>query len=619
MEESLKALRIRLKARKILVSSSHNELAIVVDHLFLRKESERYQTARALYDHCVANFPDCLALKLLQVYQASSDGVTRFRSIYQLSETLTDLRNRDFKLSLDSLYEIRRALIPCLTMQETKESDIKILRRIVSCVAYNVVELHKGEWDELGDCILTLASSEPVNAFHVFVDLPTVYKGFINKFKHKILEEASKVFLDPYRVEHWSLALQTLVKMWIQLVNTGMRVELIDVLMEIQVFPFVSSVKKLIEMEKELFLVKGLEDFERFFSRDMSLYHYTTDQCRFVSTLMSKIEGFGTHLTKEVVMRIKMLVTGQDNRAMKPHDDLKNRREEFDHGWNDHLKNLSSLEVLRIFASTELEDRSREIAIRRLKVLLSDHTSEKVEIDVAEIRELLPLLISCLKEGVSDSMFKVLAEVMNDVTYEMMICQDDECYELRDYIASSTTEFQRAVYIFQCLSVELVDEDFLYPVMDKLFPEIIKGLEPPGELLVDNRFWVSAFTGGFCAAAHLIEGPGNGGVVSKIAHKMIDSVRELVEREMEVGLVRRAFRDVETIVEKQLVWYSTSEYKFLKALLWRLYTIEGMKWESKIVLWRINVVVERDVKEEKKELPKEDEFDWANFTVEKVE
>jgi len=31
-----------------------------------------------------------------------------------------------------------------------------------------------------------------------------------------------------------------------------------------------------------------------------------------------------------------------------------------------------------------------------------------------------------------------------------------------------------------------------------------------------------------------------------VAHKMIDSIRELVEREMEVGLVRRGFRDVET-------------------------------------------------------------------------
>ncbi|XP_019086166.1 PREDICTED: uncharacterized protein LOC104719356 [Camelina sativa] len=594
MEETLKSMQIRLKGREILVSSSHNELATVVNRLFLRKESKRYQTARALYDHCVSDFPDCLTLKLLQVYQSSSDGVTRFRSIYQLSETLTDLRNRDFKLSLDSLYEIRRALIPCLTMQETKESDMKILRRIVSCVAYNVVELHKEEWDELGDCIVTLASSELVKAFHVFVDLPTVYKSFIDKFKHKIFEEACKVFLDPYRVEHWSLALQTLVKMWIQLVKTGMRVELMNVLMEIQVFPFVSSVKKLIEMEKELFLVKGLEDFERFFSRDMSLYHYTTDQCRFVSTLMSKIEGFGTHLTKEVVMRIKMLVTGQESPVMKPHDDDLNNR--FDCGWNDHLKNLSSLEVLRIFASTELEDRSSEIAIRRLNVLLSDHTSEKVPIDIAEMRQIQPLLISCLKEeGISDSMFKVLGEVVNHVTYEMMVYNEDKCYELRDYIISSETGFQRAISIFQCFTMALDDEDFVIPVMEKLIPDIITGLDPPGELLVDNSCWALAFPGALCAAMHMIDDYVD--AVKDVAFKMIDSVGKLVEREMEVGFVRRAFRDAETIVKKQLEWYGTCEYRFLKGLLWRLYAIKGMKWESKIVLWRINVIVEREVKE----------------------
>jgi len=71
-------------------------------------------------------------------------------------------------------------------MQETKESDIKILRKIVSFVTYNVVELHKDKWDELGDCILSLASSkEPVKAFHVFIDLPPVYKSFIDNFLDK--------------------------------------------------------------------------------------------------------------------------------------------------------------------------------------------------------------------------------------------------------------------------------------------------------------------------------------------------------------------------------------------------------------------------------------------------
>ena len=43
-----------------------------------------------------------------------------------------------------------------------------------------------------------------------------------------------------------------------------------------------------------------------------------------------------------------------------------------------------------------------------------------------------------------------------------------------------------------------------------------------------------------------------------------------------------------------------------------------MKWESKIVLWRINVIVERRVDEMVKELP-ENEFDWLNLTDEEVE
>ncbi|AEC05654.1 hypothetical protein (DUF577) [Arabidopsis thaliana] len=101
--------------REILVSESHEEVAMIIDHLFKRQDSEEYKTSRALYDICVSCNP---------------------------------------------------------------ESDIKILRKIVSFVTYNVVELHKDKWDELGDCILSLASSkEPVKAFHVFIDLPPVYKN----------------------------------------------------------------------------------------------------------------------------------------------------------------------------------------------------------------------------------------------------------------------------------------------------------------------------------------------------------------------------------------------------------------------------------------------------------
>ncbi|KAG7611053.1 hypothetical protein ISN44_As05g031730 [Arabidopsis suecica] len=605
------SLNRQLIAREILVSESHEELAMIVDNLFKRKESEEYKTSRALYDYCVSYNLGCLTLKLLKLYQSSSNGILRLRSLYQLSQTLTGLRNR--KLSLDSLYEIKTLLIPCLTMQETKESDVKILSKIVSCVAYNVVELHKDKWDELGDCILSLASSEePVKAFHVFIDMPPGYEELIKKFLTIILEKAKEVLLNPEEsgVEEWSLALQTVVKLGIQFFNTGMKQDVIKKILRFQLVNIVESAKKLLDNGNETFLVRVLQDFERFVSRDMNLYKYSEVQCRFVSTFVSqfgKLSEVGTQ-TNELVTKINMLFTKQ-----QPHE-TQDHGEEFDRAWYDHLKYLSSLELLKIFASTDLEDRTREMAIRRLEVVLSRHNSKKAKIDISEMRKLQSLLMSCLKEqGVSYSMFQVLGQVVNHVAYEMLVYQGETCYELRDYIASSKTEFQIALYIFQCLTMPLVDDDFVIPVMEKLFPEIITRLDPPTVLLVDNSCWVLVFRGAFCAAIHLIEDPGYAKYVKEIAHKMIDSIRELVEREMEVGIVRRAFRDVETIVKKQLEWYSTSQYRFVKGLLWRLYVLKGMKWESKIVLWRISVIVERGVKEMEKELP-ENEFDWLNLT-----
>ncbi|CAA0355630.1 unnamed protein product [Arabidopsis thaliana] len=176
------------KTREILVSESHEEVAMIIDHLFKRQDSEEYKTSRALYDICKPK----------------------------------NLTSR-------------------------------------SLVTYNVVELHKDKWDELGDCILSLASSkEPVKAFHVFIDLPPVYKSFIDK--------------DDSRVTNG---------------------------------------------------VDGDTDFERFFSGDMNLYHYTKDQCHFVLASMNEIEGVVGTETKEIVRNAKMLIT-------EPHDDLKNGREEFE-------------------------------------------------------------------------------------------------------------------------------------------------------------------------------------------------------------------------------------------------------------------------------------------------
>ncbi|VYS51883.1 unnamed protein product [Arabidopsis thaliana] len=117
----------------------------------------------------------------------------------------------------------------------------------------------------------------------------------------------------------------------------------------------------------------------------------------------------------------------------------------------------------------------------------------------------------------------------------------------------------------------LIDDDFVIPVMENLFLEITTRLDPPR----DNSSWVLAFMEMSSKA-------------ESVAHKMIDSIRELVEREMEVGLVRRGFRDVETT--------------------------------GTIVLWSINVIVERGVKQVEKELPeKERGGTFTTWTVRKDE
>ncbi|ESQ47304.1 hypothetical protein EUTSA_v10027695mg [Eutrema salsugineum] len=585
---------LMLQAREILATPNHDGLVNVLDRLTMRQE-----TAIALYDFCVANFANCLTLKLLQVYRSSSNAIARFQSICLLSETFAELRNCRFKLNLVALQEIKPLLISCLTMQETQVSDIVTLRVIVSFVADNVLNLDNGGWDELSDCILELANSEPIKAFLVFNDLPPVYGRFISRFVKKILEEAEKVLdnLEEDNVDDWSLGLVTVVKMGIQLLELEVGSELIKNFLDV----LVNSATGLVEIGMEQFLLQALEYLERFLSRDMNLYHYSDKQCQFVLNFMFRISKLGTH-TKEAAMKISGMAQSSHNQAIKF---MQPQEKPLEREWSDHLNTLSPAKILRIFASNVVAEGYRDMAIRRLNVLLADHTSGKVKIDVSVMRELQPLLISWLKEdGVSDSMFKVLGEVVYHVANEILSCQEDKWYELRDYIVSkSKTEFQRAVYIFQCLTMSLENEHFVIPVMKSLLPEISTRLNPPRELLVDNSYWVLTFVGAFCAAIHVVDIKSYAESVKVIEDKMIDSVRELVERGMEVGLVRRAFRDVESIVKKQKEWFGKSQYKFVKGLLRRLCEIEGMKMESRMVLWRINVFVERGVAKLAKELP----------------
>ncbi|XP_024004897.1 uncharacterized protein LOC112082042 [Eutrema salsugineum] len=212
------------------------------------------------------------------------------------------------------------------------------------------------------------------------------------------------------------------------------------------------------------------------------------------------------------------------------------------------------------------------------------------------MRKLQPLLISCLgKEEIPENTFKILGQVVQHVAKEIINVQEDTWEDLRDYITShcQQTEFTRGCYIFRCLNMPLDEEDFVIPVMEKLLPEIRRMLNPPRKVLVDNFGWVLAFTGAFCAIIHMVEIESHAESVQEIEDKMIESVTHLVGRKMEIGIVRRAFKDMETIVKEQLEWYSLDEFTFVMRLLQRLLTIQGMRKDSKLLLMGINFMVER--------------------------
>lgn len=144
-----------------------------------------------------------------------------------------------------------------MKMQET---DIEIFRKIVSLLAYDVVSLDDNgglEWDELSDCILSFAKTQPLKAFHLFVELPRLYWRFIEGFMESIVEEAEKVLvnLKEDNVEDWSLSLEALVKMSIQILDSDnvedWRLDLVKCLL----FILVKSVKELVK--------KGMEEFVR--------------------------------------------------------------------------------------------------------------------------------------------------------------------------------------------------------------------------------------------------------------------------------------------------------------------------------------------------------------------
>ncbi|CAG7896356.1 unnamed protein product [Brassica rapa] len=598
------------KARDFLKTETCNEVAAVIDALFKSQESSEYKSARALYECCVAHFADFLTLKLLKAYRnCSTSSLLRFRMIYLLSQATTELRSRNFQFSPSALRDVKPLVISCLEMEETRESDIKILRRIVSFVAYNVGMLEEGGWEELNGCILGLTDTSPCRAFHVFLDVPAVCDDFITlPVIQRVYDEAELVLLNAERVgvQDWVLAFQTVVKIGVHAADSEMESTLMERIRKLAD----DAVKK----GKGEFVDRGLQDLKTFLARDGTLSKYNKEQRSFVAELAFKIASC-RHESKKERKKVKSEISSVLRKPnMYGHDDDDDDNDHiaggFEIDWCNHLSTLSSpLEILRIFAVTDLEESSREVAIRRLNLLLSDHTTKKVVIEVSVMRQLQPLLISCLKEdrlSVSDSMFKLLGEVVFHVANEVLSNkEEDTWFDLWDYIVSQCkTQFEKAVYIFQSLTMMLDDMDILIPVIDVLLPEINTRLNPPVQLLLveDNSCWVLAFVGAFCAAVHLVEVTSHADSVKEITLKMIDSVRELVERGgMEVGVVRRAFTDLEKVVNKQMKWYSKSDYGFVKGLLSRLYAIKAMKMESRMVLWRINAIVERGVHDDLKE------------------
>lgn len=563
------------KARDLLATPSHERLSILVDQLFIinRNDADEHKPSRALYDFCVKHFANCLTKKLLMVYQDSSSGdVFRLRSISLLSKTLKELRDRSFEFSLVALHEINPLVISCLTMQENKRSRSKILGNIVSFIAYNVFTLKNGGWDELSDCILSLSDTEPLKSFDVFLGLPPIKKlEFIKRFMERISGEAEKVLLDPGQEDDWCLGLATIVKMGIQVLNSGNRYDLIQSIRHI----LAKSANELVEKKMEQFLQLRLEGLEKFLSRENNLfkYEYNEDQRRFLTELSAEM--------RELSFDFSPLDHGVRFRLQ---------------GYK-YLKKLSSLEILEMVVSNKLDDLDEELAIRQLNVLLSCHTSKEKQIDIAVIRELQPLIITCLgKQETYENTFKILGEVVHHVAKEIFDVQDDTWVDLRDYITSHCEEtkfFNRGCYIFRCLSMPLDEQDFVIPVMEKLLPVIRRMLNPPRNFLVDNFCWVLGFTCAFCAIIQMVEIESHAESVEEIEEKMIEVVGNLVERRMEIGLVMRAFRDLEIIVEEQLEWYTTNEFALVERLLRKLLEIGGMRIESKVVLKRIKEIVER--------------------------
>ncbi|KFK33290.1 hypothetical protein AALP_AA6G355800 [Arabis alpina] len=194
---------------------------------------------------------------------------------------------------------------------------------------------------------------------------------------------------------------------------------------------------------KEQFLERGLEYLVKFLVKDSMLCDWSSNQCGFVAEFACRIAGIGTH-TKEAAKKMYQMVTKLDKYDNNPAFKLSPSLVEIQGGDLDvynSLKLFPAVEIMRLVAASEMDDRSREV--RRVHDLLRDHTFEK-----AKLRE-------CPR---TRSRIKILGQVVFHVANEMFCYQEDKWFELWAYIASECqTEFKKT-YIFQCLTMMLDDK-----------------------------------------------------------------------------------------------------------------------------------------------------------------
>ncbi|KAL1226245.1 hypothetical protein V5N11_017714 [Cardamine amara subsp. amara] len=605
MEDTGESSNRSSEARDVLIASSHTYMESIINNLMKPKDTDDYKSAQSKYKVFVKDHPALLAIKLLQIYLSSSNGKIRIQSISLLSETIA-VGNIEF--SEDALEDIKPLVISCLKNQESQESEFKILGKIVSAVANSVVLLDNDVgWKEIMECILTLSDEEPIKAFHVFIALPA-RGSFIYAFLERNQEKAYNMLRNPEqdRVQDWSLVLITVIKMGVLVLYSE---DIYDLIGRV-ISNIVNVVSELVKNGNEEFLVQGLDDLKRFLLLDKTINDFNNSQCHFVLLFLYKIQVNTTQIN-DAINKISQLVLHVHNPDSLTQEETPLA---LNQSWYNHLKTLRSVQVLNIFASNEYEDRSRELAIIRLNQILSDHhTSEKSRLDISVINQLQTLLFSCLlKEGIPYH-----GGVVNHVACEIFMKQKVNWGELGLYFAAqSKIDFQRTVYIFQCLTMPLEEEMFVDMVAPNLLQEtrkrIQKPIDTPRESLVDSSSWVWGFIGAFCLVIHVLQTKGYEQRVKLTSLEMVTSVTALVERGTEDVSVRRAFIEVKSIVEKQLKWYTPYEYNFIKTMVWKLYGTKNMEEDTKSKLGEIYMILDMKVGQMANESPKEGEYDWLN-------